>query len=210
MHERGKSDSPVVPAKPPNKAGRPVAEVVEERGLAEGNTDRPDTSRTQCRARRAKRVGSCARSSTKGQGRTVHSAAAPRRPRASRAAYCGDQPEGRTGSRPGDVGRLRRRTSRQPRRPAPPGPQRRLPGEPVSAGVHTEVGRAQRPLGIATLEDEDPPAGPRRGAERHFGQRPPIEPCVPFSGTRLSDIVHRSRRLPRRDGIRTRRGNCRD
>ena len=40
-HERGKSDSPVVPAKPSNKAGRPVAEAVEERGLAEGNTDRP-------------------------------------------------------------------------------------------------------------------------------------------------------------------------
>ena len=39
MHERGKSDSPVVPAKPPNKAGRPVAEGVEERGLAKGNTD---------------------------------------------------------------------------------------------------------------------------------------------------------------------------
>jgi RNA-directed DNA polymerase len=39
MHEPGKSDSPVVPAKPPNKAGRPAAEVVEERGLAEGNTD---------------------------------------------------------------------------------------------------------------------------------------------------------------------------
>jgi RNA-directed DNA polymerase len=41
MHERGKSDSSVVPAKPPNKAGRPAAEVVEERGLAEGNTDDP-------------------------------------------------------------------------------------------------------------------------------------------------------------------------
>jgi hypothetical protein len=26
---------------------------------------------------------------------------------------------------------------------------------------------------------------------RSSGQRPPIEPCVPFSGTRLSDIVHR-------------------
>ena len=39
MHEHGKSDSPVVPAKPPNKSGRPGAEVVEERGLAEGNTD---------------------------------------------------------------------------------------------------------------------------------------------------------------------------
>src|SRR6266540_2845872 len=39
MHEHGKSDSPVVPAKPPNKAM--AAEAVEERGLAEGNTDRP-------------------------------------------------------------------------------------------------------------------------------------------------------------------------
>ena len=39
MNGHGKSDSPVVPAKPPNKA--PAAEVVEERGLAEGNTDRP-------------------------------------------------------------------------------------------------------------------------------------------------------------------------
>jgi group II intron reverse transcriptase/maturase len=38
MHERGKSDSPVVPAKPPNKAAQAVAEAVEERGLAEGNT----------------------------------------------------------------------------------------------------------------------------------------------------------------------------
>jgi RNA-directed DNA polymerase len=38
MHGRGKSDNPVVPAKPPNKAGQPAAEVVEGRGLAEGNT----------------------------------------------------------------------------------------------------------------------------------------------------------------------------
>jgi RNA-directed DNA polymerase len=37
MHGRGKSDSPVVPAKPPNKAGRPAAEAVEGRGLAKGN-----------------------------------------------------------------------------------------------------------------------------------------------------------------------------
>jgi group II intron reverse transcriptase/maturase len=41
MNERGKSDSPIVPAKPPNKAGGPVAEVVEERELAKGNTARP-------------------------------------------------------------------------------------------------------------------------------------------------------------------------
>jgi hypothetical protein len=38
MNGCGKSDSPVVPAKPPNKAARAVAEVVEERGLGEGNT----------------------------------------------------------------------------------------------------------------------------------------------------------------------------
>jgi RNA-directed DNA polymerase len=37
MHEGGKSYSPVVPAKPPNKAV--AAEAVEERGLAEGNMD---------------------------------------------------------------------------------------------------------------------------------------------------------------------------
>ena len=41
MNERGKSDNLVVPAKPPNKAGGPAAEVVEGRGLAEGNTDSP-------------------------------------------------------------------------------------------------------------------------------------------------------------------------
>ncbi len=37
MHDCGKSDGPVVPAKPPNNAAEAVAEVVEERGLAEGN-----------------------------------------------------------------------------------------------------------------------------------------------------------------------------
>jgi RNA-directed DNA polymerase len=38
MHDRGKSDRLVVPEKPPNKPGRPGAEVVEERGLPKGNT----------------------------------------------------------------------------------------------------------------------------------------------------------------------------
>lgn len=39
MNGHGKSDSPVVPAKPPNNAGRPAAEAVEERGLPKGNAD---------------------------------------------------------------------------------------------------------------------------------------------------------------------------
>ena len=38
MYERGKSDGPVVPAKLLNKAVETAAEVVEERGPAEGNT----------------------------------------------------------------------------------------------------------------------------------------------------------------------------
>src|SRR6266516_4188854 len=41
MHDHGKSDRPIVPAKVPNKAGRPVVEALEERGLAKGSTDRP-------------------------------------------------------------------------------------------------------------------------------------------------------------------------
>src|SRR4051812_4300408 len=36
MHERGKSDSPVVRANRPNNVARAVAEVVEGRGLAKG------------------------------------------------------------------------------------------------------------------------------------------------------------------------------
>jgi RNA-directed DNA polymerase len=37
MDERQKSDRPVLPVKPPNKAARAAAEVVEGRGLREGN-----------------------------------------------------------------------------------------------------------------------------------------------------------------------------
>src|SRR5450759_5050705 len=49
MNDRGKSDSRVVPAKLANKTGQPAAELVEERRLTKGNTDRQDASRTQSR-----------------------------------------------------------------------------------------------------------------------------------------------------------------
>jgi len=39
MHGGGESDRPILPAKTPNNAGQPAAEVPEERGLAKGNTD---------------------------------------------------------------------------------------------------------------------------------------------------------------------------
>jgi RNA-directed DNA polymerase len=38
MHERWKSDMPVVPAKSLNKAASVAAEVMEERGMTKGNT----------------------------------------------------------------------------------------------------------------------------------------------------------------------------
>jgi RNA-directed DNA polymerase len=41
MHDHGKSDGRIVPAKVPNNAGRPAAEALKERRPAKGNTDRP-------------------------------------------------------------------------------------------------------------------------------------------------------------------------
>src|ERR1022692_2915063 len=49
MNDRGKSDSRVVPAKLANKTGQPVAELVEERRLAKGNTVQQNAPRTQGR-----------------------------------------------------------------------------------------------------------------------------------------------------------------
>jgi RNA-directed DNA polymerase len=50
MDGRGKSDGPVVPGKPPNKAGKPAAEAVEGRGPTKGNSPERNVLRTQSRA----------------------------------------------------------------------------------------------------------------------------------------------------------------
>jgi RNA-directed DNA polymerase len=49
MNGRGKSDSSKVPVKLPNKTEEPVAEAMEGRGLAEGNSPEGNVSRTQGR-----------------------------------------------------------------------------------------------------------------------------------------------------------------
>jgi len=49
MNGQGTSDRPVVPTKPPNRAGAPVTEVVEGRGWAKGNTGQQNAPRTQSR-----------------------------------------------------------------------------------------------------------------------------------------------------------------
>ena len=50
MHDQEKSDLAIVAAKPPNKAGSPVAEVVERRAGTKGSADQQSTLRTQTRA----------------------------------------------------------------------------------------------------------------------------------------------------------------
>jgi len=50
MDGRGKSDGSVVPGKLPNKTGKPVAEAVEGRGPAKGNSHERNALRTQSRA----------------------------------------------------------------------------------------------------------------------------------------------------------------
>ena len=49
MNGRGKSDGPVVPAKSPNKAVEPAAEVTEGRGPTKGNSLERNAPRTQSR-----------------------------------------------------------------------------------------------------------------------------------------------------------------
>ena len=50
MNDHGKSDRSTVPAKSPNKAGRPVAEGMEGRDLAKGSLQEQNASRTQRRS----------------------------------------------------------------------------------------------------------------------------------------------------------------
>ena len=70
MHDPEKSDSGIVATKPTNKAGVPVAELVEPRLGTKGNADQQNTHRTQSRARVAQaldRVRKAARQRKKEQ-----------------------------------------------------------------------------------------------------------------------------------------------
>jgi hypothetical protein len=77
MNEREKSDRLVLPVKPSNNAAQAAAEVVEGRGLREGNAT-SKARRTQSWSERAKCARSRALYRREGQGCTVHRAAAPR------------------------------------------------------------------------------------------------------------------------------------
>src|SRR5215470_6960738 len=92
MHEGGKSDSPVLPTKPPNKAA--AAEVAEGKGADRGEHGQNHRLRTQGRHTRVTGAGPCAASGRTGQGGAVHGAPAPRGQRLPARRLLGDQPEG--------------------------------------------------------------------------------------------------------------------
>ena len=68
MNGRGKSDSPIVPAKPSNK-GRVAtpAEGVEERGLPKGNPGEPTRFRTQSRSHLQQALGRVRQAAIRGR-----------------------------------------------------------------------------------------------------------------------------------------------
>ena len=133
MNERGKSDSPVVPAKPPNKTvGRGGGGG---KGAGQGEHGRQNASRTQSRIRRVtvrwivcvkwhegiRKHGSrrCCTMSTVGT---------------SAGGVLGDQPEGRSGGGRGDVGGLRAGPGGESPGPARTAAHGALPGEAHHGG----------------------------------------------------------------------------
>ena len=165
----GKSDRPVVPTKPPNKAGRPAAEVVEGRGLAKGNADEQNAPRTQSRTRRAQCARPCTSSSSKGQGGTVHRAPAPRRrrptPRRRSSRLKKKAAPGVDGVTWEQYGGAARGQPPGPARAAAPGS---VPGEAVAKGVHPEGGRAAATARASRRWRTRSSSGRRRGAQRHL------------------------------------------
>jgi group II intron reverse transcriptase/maturase len=155
MHERGKSDSPIVSGNLPNQAVEPAAEAGERRGLAEGNSPQRSTPRTQRRAGVSpalERVRQAARKDRKQRFTALlHHVYALER---LRAAYQALNPraaagiDGETWQRYGQSleANLRDLSSRLQR-----GAYR---AQPVRRAFIPKADGRQRPLGVPALEDK--------------------------------------------------------
>ena len=168
MNERGKSDSPVVPANPPNNTTQVVAEAGEERGLAKGNTTdltRPGPRAGQGVSSGLDRVREAARRDKDARFTALlHHVDLNR----LASAYWAINPKAATGVDKVTWADYGDRSGGKPLRPARTGPQRHLPGEPITAGLHLESRRAQTPARHRHLGGQGPPAGGGRGVERHL------------------------------------------
>jgi RNA-directed DNA polymerase len=155
MNDRGKSDSRVVPVKPTNNTGRPVAEPVEERRLAKGNTDQQNASRTLSRDDDASsaldRVRQAARKDKTAKFTALMHHVDVRR---LRRAYWATNPKAATGVDGltwGEYGRDLEANLEDLHARLHRGAYRASPSRRVY--IPKPDGR-QRPLGIATLEDK--------------------------------------------------------
>jgi len=189
MNERGKSDSPVVPAKLPNKAASAAAEAVEERGLAKGNTASktrpghragPDAPSALGRVREVAREDREARFTA-----LLHHVTVDR----LRAAFWAIRPKARAGGGRGDMGGLPARVGGQTQRPARTAAHRALLGETITAGVYPEGRRAAAAAWHCLAGGQDCPAGRRRGAQRHLrGGFPGFLPRIPAGAWSASSV----------------------
>src|SRR5947208_3044894 len=159
MHDRGKSDGPVVPAKRPNNAQGGAAEAVEGSGSAKGNA--------AGESRSGHGAGSSALS---GLGRVRRVARTDREARFTallhhvdvdrlRAAYWALEPKaapGVDGVTWEDYGQDLEENPRDLHARVHRGA---LPGEAVAEGVHTEAVRAAAAARGRLAGGQDPPAG---------------------------------------------------
>jgi RNA-directed DNA polymerase len=151
----GKSDSPVVPEKSPNKAGQPVAEEMEGSGLAKGNLPQQNASRTPSR-----------KDATSARERVRQAAGKDKKLRFTallhhiynldtlRMAYCSLKKE----AAPGVDGETWRHYGEQLERNLQDLSERLKRGayraKPVRRVYIPKADGRQRPLGVTTLEDK--------------------------------------------------------
>ena len=168
MHDREKSDRPVLPVKPPNKPGEPGAEVVEGRGLPEGNTageTRPGRSAGLGVSSDLDRVRQVARKDRDVRFTALlHHVSVDRLREAYRAISPNAAP-GVDGVTWRDYGLDLEANLRDLHARVQRGAYR---ARPVSEGVHTEAGRAASAARGRRAGGQDPPAGGGRGAERRI------------------------------------------
>ena len=167
MHDRGKSDRPIVPARSPNNAAQAVAEAAEGRGLAKGNAaseTRPGLSAGLSVPSALDRVRQVAQ-----QDREVrfisllhHVTSTVCGRRIGRSA------QRRSGGGRGDVAGLRAGSGGEPSDLHARVHRGSVPSEAVSQSVHTEARRAAAAARGRVAGGQDPPAGGGRGAERHL------------------------------------------
>jgi group II intron reverse transcriptase/maturase len=155
MNGRGKSDSPIVPGKPPNKAGRPAAEAVEGRGLAKGNLPERNALRTQSRVgafSALERVRQAARKDRKQRFTALlHHVYAVER---LRAAYFASNPNAAAGV-DGETWRHYGENLEENLRGLSERLQRgAYRAQPVRRSYIPKTDGRQRPLGVPALEDK--------------------------------------------------------